>query len=144
MQVQRINNNQPSFGAIRFQDGLLNNKNRKAIYDFITGKLNEVDPSDRLKRSFVKRAEDHELDVLFTKGKDKYSLRVDVVSQKALENNYLAISRLNDATHVGTYCIPKQFNIQHFNNIYKSREKLTNFYTRVKNGLLCVLSNRGK
>ena len=42
MQVQRINNNQPSFGAIRFQDGLLNNKNRKAIYDFITGKLNEV------------------------------------------------------------------------------------------------------
>ena len=141
MQVQSINayNNQPSFGAIRFQDGLLNNKNRKAIYDFITGKLNEVDPSDRLKRSFVKRAEDHELDVLFTKGKDKYSLRVDVVSQMALENNNLTISRLNDATHVGTYCIPEQFNIQHFNNIYKSREKLTNFYTRVINGLLCVL-----
>ena len=147
MQVQRTQNNNytTNFGAIRFQDGLLNNKNRKAIYDFITGKLNEVDPSDRIKRSLVKRAEDHELDVLFTKGKDKYSLRVDVVSQKALENNYLAISRLNDDTHVGTYCLPLQFNIRHFNNTYnKSREKLTNFYTRVKNGLLCVLSNRGK
>ena len=92
MQVQRINNNQPSFGAIRFQDGLLNNKNRKAIYDFITGKLNEVDPSDRLKRSFVKRAEDNKLDVLFTR-KDKYSVRVDVLSQKAFENNYLAMSQ---------------------------------------------------
>ena len=144
MQVQRINNNQPSFGAIRFQDGLLNNKNRKAIYDFITGKLNEVDPSDRLKRSFVKRAEDNKLDVLFTR-KDKYSVRVDVLSQKAFENNYFAISRLNDDTHVGTYCLPLQFNIRHFNNTFnKSREKLTNFYTRVKNGLLCVLSNRGK
>ena len=125
MQVQSINtyNNQPSFKAIKYQDGLLNNKNRKAIYDFITGKLNEVDPSDRLKRSFVKRAEDHELDVLFTKGKDKYSLRVDVVSQMALENNNLTISRLNDATHVGTYCIPEQFNIQHFNNAYRQSEK---------------------
>ena len=142
MQVQAINNNQPSFGAIRFQDGLLNNKNHKAIYDFITGKLNEVDPSDRLKRSFVKRAEDHKLDVLFT-GKDKYSVRVDVLSQKAFENNYYAISRLNDDTHVGTYCLPQQFNIRRFNYVYKpiekSREKLTNFYTRVKNGLLCVL-----
>ncbi len=53
MQVQAINNqnNKTSLGAIKYQEGLLNNKNRKAVSDFITRKLNEIDPSDRLKRS---------------------------------------------------------------------------------------------
>ena len=34
MQVQRINNNQPSFGAIRFQDGLLNKALSQQMVDF--------------------------------------------------------------------------------------------------------------
>ncbi|MBQ8460684.1 hypothetical protein IJ579_05820 [bacterium] len=126
MQVQSINayNNQPSFKAIKYQDGLLNNKNRKAVSDFIANRLNEIDPSDRLKRSYVKRAKFWGYDILFSKGEKKNSVRVDVVStlleEKAAPYNGVPIY---DWTHVGTYSKPEEFNIQHFNNTYRQSEK---------------------
>ena len=142
MQVQSINayNNQPSFGAIKIQDGLLNKKNRKEISDFITGKLNEVDPSDRLKRSFVERAERWGHDILFTIGEENNSVRVDVVTQ--LSQQKAAVyngNPINDLTHVGTYSKPEQFDIQDFNNAYRPSEKTTKFYTGLMTGLLGVL-----
>lgn len=143
MQVQSINayNNQPSFGAIKYQDGLLNNKNRKAVSDFITRKLNEIDPSDKLKRTFVERADRWEHDILFTKGEKNNSVRIDVVSKLEQEET-TAISNgvlIHNGTHVGTYSKPEQFDIQDFNKAYKPREKTDKFYVGFMYGLLGVL-----
>ena len=116
----------PSFTALKLQNGLLNNKNRKAVSEYISNKLNSVDVSDKAKRTFVQRAENYGYDVLLTKGQTKNSVRVDVVStlaeQKAAAWNGIPISPY---THVGTYQKPEQFDVQHFNDTYKPIEKET-------------------
>lgn len=140
MQVQAINNNQPSFGAIKIQCGLLNNKNRKVISDFITEKLYGIDSSDKLKRSFVERAEHYGYDVLFSKGEKGNSVRVDVVD--TLEQQKAAVwngTPISDFTYVGTYSKPEQFDIKDFNNTYRQNEKTTKFYVGCMTGLLGAL-----
>ena len=142
MQVQAINtyNNQQSFGAIKLQAGLLNNKNRKAVSDFIASKLNEIDPSDKLKRSYVERAERCGFNILFSKGEKNKSVRVDVVcmllEEKAAVYNGVPIY---DWTHVGTYSKPEEFNIKHFNNTYKPNEQKTKTIAGIMNGVLGIL-----
>ena len=142
MRIQAISaqNNQLGFGAIKVQNGILNNENRRAVSDYIAEKLYETDPSDKSKRSFVERAENYGYNILFTKGTKKNSVRVDIVStlseKQAAMHNGLPIY---DDTCVGTYNKPEQFNIQHFYDKYIPEEKETihmgNFYY----GLLAVL-----
>ena len=131
----------PSFTAIKLQNGLLNNKNRKAVSEYISNKLNSVDVSDKAKRTFVQRAENYGYDVLLTKGQNKNSVRVDVVStlaeQKAAVWNGLPIS---PRTHVGTYQKPEQFDVQHFNDTYKPMEKETKRFGCIFYGMLGTFS----
>jgi len=126
MQIQavNINKNQPTFGEIKIQNGVLENKKRKAISDHIAEKLNEVNPNDKSKRSYVQKAEKGGYNIWFTKGEKRNSVRVDVVStlaeRKAAVWNGLPIRY---DTHVGTYTKPEQFKIDHFNAIYNDKEK---------------------
>ena len=140
MQIQAVNINQPTFGEIKIQNGVLENKKRKAISDYIAEKLNEVNPNDKAKRSYVKKAEQYGYNIWFTKGEKRNSVRVDVVStlaeQKAAVWNGLPIRY---DTHVGTYTKPEQFKIKYFNAIYNDQEKETKSLGYFLYGMLAAI-----
>jgi len=111
-----------SFNSIKVQKGLYNNPKRKAIAEYISKKLNEVDSTNN--RSQVQNVERYGYDVFLSRAKNKDSVRVDIVDRLSHKKPLKPGESIIDKDSlVGTYNSPEQFQTKDFSNKFYPYEK---------------------
>ena len=78
----------PSFGMIHVVEGGKLSKTRKAIANSITKQLRNVDPSDKLARTYEMVAESKGYDIFLRNNERNSGIRVDLVSKKDAKNYF--------------------------------------------------------